>query len=381
MQNSKELITNMFSKADIDRIGIYDGFWAETLDRWIGEGYPTDELRGDGKTYPVDPFLYFEFDLHKCGGFFDTQPQFGNEEIIEQTDDWIVKRNGAGATVKSWIHNTGVPQQLGFEMRSREIWERDYKPHLLKADRRRFNGKWWEAWWGARTLEDDLGDLEIAREREQWTWYGHNFLWSILRATIGDLDLLRALRLDPGWIKDFNATYTAFYKEHFEILFSENGLPDGIWIFDDLAYKERLFCSPEILCDLFLPFYAELNQFFGQYNLPVIFHSDGNIHQALPMIVESGFSALNPMEVKAGCDLLAIAREYKDDLVLIGGFDVRIMETNDRATIEREMVALFQSMKEIGARYVFGSDHTVSSDVSFDTYRHILDIFDAHRMY
>lgn len=377
MQTSRELIRNMFSGGDVDRFGIYEGFWSETLDRWVEQGYPADPNAPAGSIEPIDPFVYFEFDLQACGGFFDPAPIPGVEEILEETEDWVVKRDGAGATHKSWKTKSGLPQQIDFAMKTRQIWERDYKPHLLSPDRSRFNS-WW---WGDQTLEDNRAELERARKRDQWSYYGHNFLWSFLRASLGDINLLRALKLDPGWIKDFNATYTAFHKAHFDLLIEENGLPDGIWIYDDLAYKGALFASPQSLRELFLPYYADLTNYFHAHELPVIFHSDGDMRRAIPIIIEAGFTGLNPMEAKAGCDLLSIARNYKDDLVLIGGFDVRILETNDRDLIEREIIALLRTMKDIGARFVFGSDHTISSDVDFDTYCFALDVFRKHRMY
>jgi hypothetical protein len=73
---------------------------------------------------------------------------------------------------------------------------------------------------------------------------------------------------------------------------------------------------------LVFPYYAELNQFFHSHGLPAVLHSCGNVTQALPLILDAGFDALQPLEVKAGCDPFAFAEQYGDRLALIGGLDV-----------------------------------------------------------
>ena len=377
MQSPRELIAAMFNKTTFDRVGVDEGFWPETLDAWIAQGYPTRVVVENQieKQIPVDSNDYFGFDLRKCGGFFDTEPLLGIEEVVQETEEWIIKRNGSGATFKWWKYKSGTPEHVDFKMNSREIWESEYRPHLLGVDYRRFNGKWWEP----KTLEDDRQDLQLAHQRDRWAWYGHVFVWEVLRSSLGDLSMYENLLLDPGWVLDFNKVYTNFFKAHYELLFKENGLPDGVWVMDDLAYKNGLFASPKVMEKLFLPFYADIVDFFHGYDLPVVFHSDGNITAALPLLVEAGFQGLNPMEVKAGCDLLAFAKTYRDHLVFIGGLDVRILETNDRDLIRKEVIRWVEGMKAIGAPYVFGSDHTITPLVHFDSYRYALEIYQQHR--
>ena len=249
-------------------------------------------------------------------------------------------------------------------------------PSPLQPGTGAFNGKWWEP----KTLAEDKEDLALARRSERWSWYGHVFVWEVMRSSFGDLCMYENLLMDPGWVLDFNRVYTNFFKAHFQYLFKQNGLPDGIWILDDLAYKNGLFASPKVLEKLFIPFYAEIASYFHEYGLPVIFHSDGNITAAIPMLVEAGFQGLNPMEVKAGCDLLKLAEVFRDQLVFIGGLDVRVLETNDFVTIENEIIRLVEGMKKIGAPYIFGSDHTVTPLVRFRSYQHALDVYRKHCM-
>ncbi|MGB3086407.1 MAG: hypothetical protein WBC53_01540, partial [Phycisphaerae bacterium] len=92
MQTSREVIDALLRKQPAERVGLTDSPWEDTLKKWIDEGYPTD---GDGK--PVSPAEPFGFDMWGVGGWFDWHPKRGVEEIVEETDEWKVVRNGSGA--------------------------------------------------------------------------------------------------------------------------------------------------------------------------------------------------------------------------------------------------------------------------------------------
>lgn len=277
------------------------------------------------------------------------------------TDEWYIRRNGAGAALKFWKHKLGVPEYVDFRMTDREVWERDYRPYLLEPDEARVD------------IEGTRTNLREARKHGKWAMYDHLGLWEIMRSSLGDVCMLEALLLDSDWILDFNRVYTDFYKAHYKILFEKAGLPDGVRLMDDLAYNEGTFCSPELLEKLYYPFYKEIADFFPSYDLPVIFHCCGNMEKALPMIVKAGYDGLHPMQRKAGCDPLKFARRYKDELVFIGGLDSRVLERGDREEILRESKQLIDGMREIGAAYVFGSDHSVSPLVKLESFKTAVD--------
>jgi len=208
------------------------------------------------------------------------------------------------------------------------------------------------------------------------------FIWENMRQSMGDITLYQSLLDDPAWIHDYNRVYTDFFKQYFRAIFEQVGLPDGIWIYEDMGYKNGLFASPKVLGELIFPYYAELVSFFHSYDLPVVLHTCGSTAQALPLIVEAGFDALNPMERKAkGNDPFAFAEQYGDKLAFVGGLDVRIFETNDKDLIRKEVSAYLQGMKQRGARLVFASDHSIPPTVRLDTYRFILDVYRQHMWY
>jgi len=364
MRDSKQIIDGLMGGEGAGRMGLFEYIWWDTLEKWVDEGYPTGE---DGK--PVEPGEHFGYDMAEAGGWFDALPIRGYSEVIEETDQWDIKRNGAGAALKYWKHKSGTPEHIDFLMTSREVWERGYRPHLLKVDPGRVD------------VEKAAQALERNRARNRWSFMGHLFIWENMRQSMGDYTMYQSLLLDPGWIRDYNRVYTDFFKAHYELLFREAGLPDGVWIYEDLGYRNGLFCSPKVLGELIFPYFAEMVDFFHSHGLPVVLHSCGGVREALPLIVDAGFDGLHPMEVKAGCDVLEFARAYGDRLAFIGGMDARILESGDRAAIRDEIVRITAGIRTIGARYVFASDHSLSTNVAYDDYRFALEIFRENMLY
>ena len=402
--SSRELTHNLLTgKGDCDRVGLYEHFWVETPLTWVAQGYPTAKTAtadddgtlaggehlarvvhgspsfvGEGQNIaPENPVRVFDYDMCPAGGMFDVDPISDGEEIIQETDTFIVKRNGAGAVFRYWKHKSGTPEHIDFTMTSREVWEQKYRSHLLELD----PGRLETGSWKASTLGQDAAELAWGRANGKWTFFAHVCIWETMRGSLGDVCMFESLLLDPGWIRDFNRVYTDFYKAHFQLLFDTLGMPDGIWLYDDLGYRNGLFASPKVLQELIFPYYGELVDYFHALGLPVVLHSCGDVTQGLPLIVDAGFDALQPLEVKAGCDPFAFAEAYGDQLAFIGGLDVRYLESNDREIIEREVARLVEGMKARGARYFFHSDHSITPLVDFDSYRFALDVYRQHMMY
>jgi uroporphyrinogen decarboxylase len=388
--NSREVVNGLIREKKAERVGVVDGPWSDTIVKWVGQGYPTRKVYKEvGEQYwrssdgrgvdvetpgeyeePVPAWKVFGYDMAGVGPWFDVLPLRDYDELISETEEWDIRRNGAGAALKYWKHKSGTPEHMDFRMTSREIWERDYRSYLLDIDLERID------------LKQTRKNFVEAKEAGRWTHFGHMFIWELMRQSMGDFTMYTSLVTDPDWIHDYNRVYTDFYKKHFAYIFEQVGVPDGIWIYEDLGYKNGLFASPKVLAEVIFPYYKELNDFFHGYNLPVILHSCGSTAEALPMIVEAGFNGLHPMERKAkDNEPFLFAEKYADKLTFIGGLDVRILESNDKDLIQREMIAYIEGMKARGAALLFASDHSLPPTIEFDTYLYALDVYREHMWY
>jgi uroporphyrinogen decarboxylase len=390
MLSGREAIQRILIGRDLERVALMDSPWGDTLASWVAQGYPVRTMhRKQGENYfefrdgryreapaegdyaePVPPWEHFGYDLVGVGGWFDAMPNRGVSELVEETEEWEVRRNGAGAALKRWKHKSGTPEHIDFLMTSRAVWERDYRPKLMEFDAQRVKTE------EARKARED------ASGKGRWTHYGHLFLWELMRQSMGDITMYESLLLDPDWIRDFCRVYTDFFKTYFAFLLENAGASDGIWLYEDLGYKNGLFTSPRVLAELIFPFYGEIVSWFHARGLPVVLHTCGSVVDALPLIVEAGFDGLNPMERKArGNDPFDFARRFGDRIAFFGGLDARVFESNDRPLIEREVSAYMDGMKRLGARLVFGSDHSISPNTRYDSYRWALDVYRKHMMY
>jgi len=389
MQTSRQVVDHLLRGRKAERVGLMDSPWGDTLVAWIQQGYPTRKVykeagetrwREDGKSQevevageyvePVPPWQHFGYDMVGAGPWFDILPLRGYSELVEETDAWEVKRNGAGAALKYWKHKSGTPEHIDFRMTSRDIWERDYRPHLLDLDPQRVK------------VAETRKNLAMAYQADKWTHFGHMFIWELMRQSMGDVTLYESLILDPAWVQDYNQVYTAFYQKHFGYVFRQVGLPDGIWLYEDLGYKNGLFASPRVLREVIFPYYKQMVDFFHSYDLPVVLHTCGSTAEALPLIIEAGFDAVNPMERKAlNNEPFTFAERYGDKLAFVGGLDARVFESNDKALIKQEVTHYIEGMKARGARLIFASDHSISTNTRYDSYRYAVDIYREHMMY
>ena len=390
MSNGREVVECLLRNKAAERVALRESPWADTIASWVTQGYPTRMVHKevgeerwcpeDGRTVevevageyvePVPSWEHFGFDMIGVGPAFDQMPLRDHSVLEGESDQWTIKRNGAGAALKYWKHKSGTPEHIDFRMTSREVWERDYRSHLLGLDPQR--------------IDEEKGrrDLAQAREAGAWTHYGHMFIWELMRQSMGDITLYQSLLLDPAWVHDYNRIYTDFWKAHYAYMFREIGVPDGIWMYEDLGYKNGLFASPGVLRDLIFPYYREMTDFFHSYDLPVVLHTCGSTAEALPLIIEAGFDGVNPMERKAqGNDPFVFAERYGDRLAFVGGLDARVFETNDKEIIQRDVAVFIDGMKARGARLVFCSDHSVSPNTTYDSYRYALDVYREHMWY
>jgi len=146
------------------------------------------------------------------------------------------------------------------------------------------------------------------------------------------------------------------------------GLYDtGVWIYDDMAANDKPMFSPATFEDVFLPMYRRIVARIREAGAAkIILHSDGNIRPLLGMLIDAGFDGINPVEPKAGMDILALRREYGTKLSLIGGLDnVFVLASGDEKRIRDHVVPI---LKEAGDGGIVVGTHSVGPDISVKAY-------------
>jgi uroporphyrinogen-III decarboxylase len=157
------------------------------------------------------------------------------------------------------------------------------------------------------------------------------------------------------------------------------GLLDGFVIWGDVAYKHGMFFSPTYWRRYFKPWVAQTVAYAHEQGLPVIYHGCGNVKTILKDFIEMGVDGYNPLEAKAGLDVVELRREYQRGIAFCGNNDITVWETNDLARIRREVLRKLHVAE--GGGFVFMSDHSVSSAVSGKTYDYIVNLVRKYGRY
>jgi uroporphyrinogen decarboxylase len=261
--------------------------------------------------------------------------------------------------VRNWKGRTSTPELIDFTVSSPARWA-ELRPRMAYNDRR-------VDWAGARA------GYERARAKGLFVYLSWGPGFTKVCNMVGPERCLMAMVEDPAWVKDMfmaDAQVCAAVAE--EVL--GRGLDvDAGWVFDDLGYKHKGFFSPAQYRELLMPAHRLICDVFRRRGKPMILHSCGYVTDFVPLFIEAGFDCLQPLEVKAGNDLLALKRQYGDRLALMGGIDARAMADPDPAVIEREIAAKVPTAKQ-GGGYLFHSDHSVPDDVSFQQFCRVMEL-------
>jgi uroporphyrinogen decarboxylase len=124
---------------------------------------------------------------------------------------------------------------------------------------------------------------------------------------------------------------------------------------DDVAFRDGPMISPRMYRDFVLPYHRRIA---AAFDVPVIWHSDGDIRSLLPMAVEAGFAGVHGLEPATGIDLAEVKREYGRDLTLVGNLDITALAGDDLDAVRRE-VDRCMAQGAPGGGYMFASCNSI----------------------
>lgn len=153
---------------------------------------------------------------------------------------------------------------------------------------------------------------------------------------------------------------------------------DGAWLWGDLGCKTGLIFSTDYYNAFLFDLHKEFCDFFAEKNMPVIFHSDGNIGELIPRLIEAGVRALEPLESDVDMDLFALKREYGRDVVLFGGINEKVFTGTDK--LEDEIRTKLRGLMK-GGGYIYHADSPISEDISFENYNKALGFVKKYGAY
>ena len=348
--NCIERIHNILQRKPVDRIGLFEHFWGDTHKRWVAEGHiREDESLED----------HFGFDMHNCGGLNFVAKMDFEPEIIEETDETYLQRDGNGAVLRRHKLHDATPEHVDFLVKDRAGWEEHIKPYLT-PERARVN------------FEGYRKEKDHAAERGRFFSFAGVNVFELMHPICGHEYMLMGMAVDPDWVKDMVNTLAQLTVDLMEMLFGEEGLPDGVWFYEDMGFKNRPFMSADMYREIVQPGHKLTVGYAKSKGLPVIMHSCGYVAPLVPGMIEAGIDCLQVIEVKAGMDLVQLYRDYGDRLSFMGGMDVRVLYANDRRKIDEELEGKIPVVKGHNG-FVLHSDHSIPDQVDYESYKYFVD--------
>jgi len=346
-----------------DRVPVSDFFWGRFLERWRRElGLPAD----------ADPYRYYGLDWMVVNPNMD--PHIKPFEILEQNEREVIVRTGFEAVIRKRL-DLPMPAFLQFETDTIEKM-RDFTFDDPWDERRFFAA-------GDNQI-DGVGDgfqrnipAWIERVKDVYPDFpvfgsvceGHEMLWRI----IGSENAMLWMGLYPDEVARFVERINAFALELVRAqIRAAGGMLDGIVVWGDVAYKKGMLFSPDYWRRVFKPGVKAIIDECHAHGLPVIYHGCGNVNRIFEDFIEVGVDAYNPLEAKAGLDVIDLRRRFGHRIGFCGNMDVRVWARGDPEELRRVVLTKLNAAK--GGGYIFQSDHSVPDDVSAASYEYVLGL-------
>jgi uroporphyrinogen decarboxylase len=355
---------------EADRVPVSDFFWGSFLERWKRE-----------LGLPAATDIYRHYDLDWIVTVPNMDPRIRNFEVLRESAEEVVVRTGYGAVIRK-IFADPMPAFLSFETDSLK------KMAALRfddpGDDRRFLS-------GGDNQLAGVGD-GFARNLPPWIdtvkslhpdfpvygsiCEGHEQLWRI----IGSEKAMLWIGLYPDELARFIERLGKFLVELTRAqIRAADGLLDGMVIWGDVAYVNGMLFSPEYWRAHFKPIVREQIRVCHEAGLPVIYHGCGNATAILDDFIQMGLEAYNPLEAKAGLDVVELRKRYGHRLGFCGNMDVLAWANAPLATLRKIVLTKLNAAR--GGGYIFQSDHSVPSNVSAERYEYVINLVREYGRY
>ncbi|HCE45272.1 MAG TPA: hypothetical protein DET40_17165 [Lentisphaeria bacterium] len=338
---TRERMKRMYEHRDADCIPVTDSPWKATVDRWHREGMPVD----------VSYDEFFGLDKFASIGA-DNSPRYP-VKVLEETEESVTRTTSWGQTIKDWTSHGGVPEFLDCKICTPDAWKEAKERMTPTRDRINWDhlAKNYPKW----------------REEGRWINAGFWFGFDITHSWItGTETLLIAMVTDPEWVTDMFNRQLEVDIALFDMVWEAGYTFDAIRWPDDMGYKYNQFFSVDTYRQLLKPYHQRAIEWAHAKGIRAELHSCGDIRPLVPELVGMGLDALNPLEVKAGMDPLALKSEYGDKLVMHGGLNALLY--NEPEKLWTEMRRVIPVLKKNGG-FVISSDHSVPDCVSLEMFR------------
>lgn len=143
---------------------------------------------------------------------------------------------------------------------------------------------------------------------------------------------------------------------------------------DDWGQQGGLIMGPHYWREFIKPPFARMVKKAASYGKATFLHSDGDLTEIVPDLIEIGLTILNPVQPDV-MDIYGLKKEYGADITFWGGVSVQhLLPDSTPDQLRRELDRL---MTEVGAGggFVISPTHSMGSDIPLENLVVMLDAF------
>jgi len=218
-----------------------------------------------------------------------------------------------------------------------------------------------------RTRFDQLAQYRAATEKSELALFAltGSFFCDAYDSVFGFENFMYLLHDDPMLIEDYLEMHANYYVEQVREIV-KCGI-DFLYIGDDIAYKGGTMLSPETMRRIWVPRMRRIMAPAAECGVPILFHSDGNILEMLPDLLDMGIGGLNPIE-PYGMDIADVKKRFGANIALFGNLDVgAVLAMGTPDTVRAAARNLIDTVGKDGG-LVMSSSHSITKDVLPENY-------------
>lgn len=369
-QSKRERVIAALEHREGDRVPVGEFFWTNFLRRVKAELAPGEDF---------DPYRHWDLDLIVITPNMD--PRLTGIQVLEDTPERKAVKTGFGAFIER-RSTYPMPRFLDFRTKTFEQMEA-FAFDDPKDSRRYFHA-----------LDDQINSVgdelnlglpsfidRVNLYKDDFCIFGsvcepHEMIWRIM----GPENVLIKLAEDPVRMARFIERLGDFLVGIVEgQIEAARGALSGLYIWGDIAYCRGMLFSPKYWREVYKPQVERICRAARAAGLKTIYHGCGNASAVFEDLVEIGVDAYNPLEAKAGLDVVELKRRFGTRWAFNGNINVEVLSTNDPAEVRREVLTKLNAAK--GGGFIFQSDHSIPSNVDPATYAYALQLVRRHGTY
>jgi len=275
------------------------------------------------------------------------------EEVLEETDEYIIRRDKMGRTLKLCKDYATIPLPMDFPVRNMEDWER-IKPEFLYSPE--------------RLAQDWLAKTKAAKQEGAVIFFSMPGGFDIIRDLMGCENACLAFYEQPELVEDILKTVGDTVAKLAEEVLAQVSI-DVLDMHEDFAGRSGPLIGPNLFNKYLKPYYRRIWDMVSAQGTPLFrVDSDGNLNPILDALMDAGVNFIYPCEARAEMDVVALRKKYGCELRLLGGIDKMALRGN-KEDIDRELQSKLPYMINSGG-YIIGLDHRIPNGVPVENYRY-----------